>query len=137
MAGAAGNATNAGAAVGTAANAAGAAVGGSGDASAATGAVTAAAAAATGTQLVNSAKFRRVTAEVEEDDEEFDEEWDIWEVFLFCFCKHGCNLELLARAGRKYMLAKLLWSIKHRYLDIVLFFVNLNMMLPAKPRVGI
>ncbi|OBT56770.1 hypothetical protein VE04_03722 [Pseudogymnoascus sp. 24MN13] len=77
MAGAAGNATNAAAAVGTAANAAGAAVGGSGDASAATVAVTAAAAAATGTKLVNSAKFRRVTAEVEEDDEEFDEEWDI------------------------------------------------------------
>ena len=64
MAGAAGNATGAAAAVR-----------GSVDTSAAT--VTAAAAAATGTQLVNSAKFRRVTAAVEVDDEEFDEEWDI------------------------------------------------------------
>lgn len=79
MAGTAGNATDAAAAVSTPANAAGAAaaVGGSGDASAAKVTVTAAAAAATGTQLVNSAKFRRVTPVVEEDDEEFDEEWDI------------------------------------------------------------
>ncbi|OBT81708.1 hypothetical protein VE02_10039 [Pseudogymnoascus sp. 03VT05] len=64
---------------GTAGSAAGAAaaVGGSVDASASTVTVTAAAPAATGTQLVNSAKFRRVAAAVEEDDEEFDEEWDI------------------------------------------------------------
>lgn len=76
MAGTAGNATDAAAAVSAPANAASAAaaVGGSGDASATT--VTGAA-AATGTQLVNSAKFRRVTPVVEEDDEEFDEEWDI------------------------------------------------------------
>lgn len=65
MAGAAGNATDAAAAV---------------DSSDATVADTAAAPEATGTQLVNSAKFRRVTAiqghDIEEDDEECDEEFD-------------------------------------------------------------
>lgn len=72
MAGSAGNATDTAAAVVASGTATGAA--------AAVGSVvtvTAAAPAATGTQLVNSAKFRRVTAAVEEDDEEFDEEWDI------------------------------------------------------------
>jgi hypothetical protein len=72
MAGAAGNATDTAAAVGAGGNATGAAVA---VGSAAT--VTAAAPAATDTQLVNSAKFRRVIAAVEVDDEEFDEEWDI------------------------------------------------------------
>ena len=66
MAGAAGNATNtAAAAVGS---------------SAAAAAVTAATPEATGTQLVNSAKFRRVAAaqdhDIEEDDAEYDEEFD-------------------------------------------------------------
>lgn len=68
MAGAAGNATN---------TAAGNAAVGS---SAATATVTAAAPEATGTQLVNSAKFRRVAAaqdhDIEEDDAEYDEEFD-------------------------------------------------------------
>ncbi|OBT42038.1 hypothetical protein VE00_07446 [Pseudogymnoascus sp. WSF 3629] len=72
MAGTAGNATDTAAAVGAGGNATGAAVA---VGSAAT--VTAAAPAATDTQLVNSAKFRRVIAAVEVDDEEFDEEWDI------------------------------------------------------------
>ncbi|KFX90375.1 hypothetical protein O988_08231 [Pseudogymnoascus sp. VKM F-3808] len=82
MAGAAGNATGTAAAVGTAGNSnnTSAAVGTAVDSSVATVTVTAAAPAATDTQLVNSAKFRRVVAvqshDVEEDNEEFDEEFD-------------------------------------------------------------
>lgn len=73
MAGAAGNATNTAAENTTDAAAA---VG----SSAATATVTATAPEATGTQLVNSAKFRRVAAaqdhDIEEDDAEYDEEFD-------------------------------------------------------------
>lgn len=76
MAGAAGNATNtAGNAADTAATV-GTSVGGS----AATVTATAATPAATGTQLINSAKFRRVAVsqghDIEDDDEEYDEELD-------------------------------------------------------------
>ncbi|OBT61274.1 hypothetical protein VE03_09378 [Pseudogymnoascus sp. 23342-1-I1] len=72
MAGTAGNATDT-----AAGNATGIAAVGN---SAATVTATAAAPEATGTQLVNSAKFRRVTAiqghDIEKDDEEYDEEFD-------------------------------------------------------------
>lgn len=79
MAGAAGNTTDTAAAGNT--NNTAAAVGTAVGDSAATVTVTAASPAATGTQLVNSAKFRRVAAaqghvveEDNEEEEEFDEE---------------------------------------------------------------